>query len=501
MSGINIPQKLPRNWHEREKLRNKGQFWTPEWVAEAMVEYVIQDSEVLFDPAAGSGAFYKALNDIGASEYVQFYGTDIDENVLQNEIYNHSLCRIELRDFIFNPPGHKFQSIVANPPYIRHHRLSQETKSKLREISHRILGFGIDGRAGLHIYFLIQALNLLEAGGRLAFIMPSDTVEGIFAKKLWKWIAEHFRLECVVTFSPEATPFPNVDTNAIIFFIKKDEPQAEFIWVKSEIPYSDDLKNFVKSRFHIVSAPSLQITKRNLKESLNTGLSRPPVYRDFKYRLSDFASVMRGIATGANEFFYLTRNQAKDLEINEEFLKPAVGRTRDICEDRITKETLNHLDKKDRPTLLFSPDGRSPADFSVQIQKYLLYGETLGIHKRALIQTRTPWYKMEERAIPKFLFAYLGRRNVRFIRNEAGVLPLSGFLCVFPRSQDEEFITNLWEILNHSETINNLHLVGKSYGSGAIKVEPRSLENLPLPDALVEKSGLIREEKSQISLF
>lgn len=501
MSGVNISQKLPRKRHEREQLRNKGQFWTPDWIAEAMVEYVIRDSDMLFDPATGSGAFYKALMNRDKSERIRFYGTDVDQNILRGEIYNYNSCKIELKDFIFDPPAHKFKSIVANPPYIRHHRLSQDTKNKLREISHRILGFGIDGRAGLHIYFLIQALNLLETGGRLAFIMPADTVEGVFAKRLWKWISEQFCLECVATFSPEATPFPDVDTNAIIFFIKKDEPCAEFVWVKSEVSYRNDLKNFIQSEFRMTSSSSLQITKRNLKEALNTGLSRPPLHQDFKYRLSDFASVMRGIATGANEFFYLTRKQAKELKINGEFLKPAIGRTRDVCEDCISRETLNHLDKKDRPTLLFSPDGRRLEDFSEEIQKYLLYGETIGINNRSLIKTRTPWYKMEERAIPKFLFAYLGRRNVRFIRNEAGVLPLSGFLCVFPRFRDEESVNSLWKILNHSETVNNLHLVGKSYGSGAIKVEPRSLENLPIPDELVEKSGLIRKETPQISLF
>jgi len=35
-------QKLPSNWDEREVLRDKGQFWTPSWVAEAMVSYVFR---------------------------------------------------------------------------------------------------------------------------------------------------------------------------------------------------------------------------------------------------------------------------------------------------------------------------------------------------------------------------------------------------------------------------------------------------------------------------
>ena len=36
----------------------------------------------------------------------------------------------------------------------------------------------------------------------------------------------------------------------------------------------------------------------------------------------------------------------------------------------------------------------------------------------------------------------------------------------------------------------NLRLVGKSYGAGAIKVEPRALESLPIPNHLVKKYGL-----------
>jgi hypothetical protein len=97
---------------------------------------------------------------------------------------------------------------------------------------------------------------------------------------------------------------------------------------------------------------------------------------------------------------------------------------------------------------------------------------------------------MEVRVTPPLLFAYLGRRNARFIRNFAGVIPLTGFLCVYPRRNDPIFTEKLSKILAHPQTVANLSLVGKSYGSGAIKVEPRALERLPLPPSLVSKFGL-----------
>jgi hypothetical protein len=115
------------------------------------------------------------------------------------------------------------------------------------------------------------------------------------------------------------------------------------------------------------------------------------------------------------------------------------------------------------------------------------------------------WYKTEYREVPPILFAYLGRRNSRFIKNEAGVVPLTSFLCIYPIYDDEIYIVNLWQALNDPETIQNLRLVGKSYGSGAIKVEPRNLDKVPIPEHIVDKYNLKRQKyktkTQQLELF
>jgi hypothetical protein len=137
-----------------------------------------------------------------------------------------------------------------------------------------------------------------------------------------------------------------------------------------------------------------------------------------------------------------------------------------------------------------SLNGEPLDNYPERLKKYLLDGEKLGLPLRPLISQRKPWYKTEIRNIPPFLFAYLGRRNVRFIRNTAGIIPLTGFLCVYPKSNEKEFVERLWKILNHPDTISNLTLIGKSYGDGAVKVEPRALERLPIPENVIKESGL-----------
>lgn len=499
------PQKIPSTGPKREALRVKGQFWTPDWVADAMAAYVLAgDADHLFDPAVGAGALFHSAKRISKQlrKTITLYGREIDEQAIrqarENGLSDAELANVEMRDFALAPPSRRFKAIAANPPYIRHHRLSLEAKAALREFSARLIGKPLDGRAGLHVYFLVRALTLLEAGGRLAFIMPADTCEGVFAQTLWGWISQRFRLDAVITFSPTASPFPTVDTNAIIFLIENSPPATPFFWAQVDEMDRYALSEWVASAFMNADSKTLTIYERELSEALGTGLSRRPVkvIQEGK-ELSDFATVMRGIATGANEFFFLTTEQARALHIPLEFLISAVGRTRDVTDDEITEATLSGLKQQGRPTLLFAPDGRPLDLFPQSVRDYLKQGESVGVHQRTLIATRRPWYKMESRIAPPFLFAYLGRRNARFIRNTAKVIPLTGFLCIYPRSEWGDDVEKLWHVLNHPDTIANLPLVGKSYGSGAIKVEPRALERLPIPSHVLAKVGLSEKQSDK----
>jgi adenine-specific DNA-methyltransferase len=502
MKKVQRHQYLPTQWAEREKLRDKGQFWTPSWVANAMVTYVSKDADIVFDPASGEGAFYEALKHISPEK--KFYGIDIDPLVLQSTNYSSNGCQLEVRDFIKDTPNNKFKAIVANPPYIRHHRIDELTKILLKQMCVQKMGFTLDGRAGLHIYFLVQALELLETGGRLAFIMPADTCEGKSAQPLWKWITSKYCVECVATFSSEATPFPNVDTNALVFFISNKPQEDYIIWSKINEPYTKEFTQFVENGFCAKNLLTITTSSRSITEALETGFSRPqPTKEKTQFVLSDFARILRGIATGSNEFFFLTKQQIADSNLNPNYFKRAIGRTRDVQKDRITIEDLQELDDNDRPTYLLSLINDKEIH-DEDITKYLAKGKALELPTRPLIMQRKPWYKMEKREVPALLFAYLGRRDIRFILNEANALPLTAFLCVYPNFTDKEYITNLWKALNHPETLDNLQAVGKSYGSGAIKVEPNSLRNLPIPNHIVTQFNLKRESQKkevQFNLF
>lgn len=479
---------------ERERLRSKGQFWTPDWIAKAMVTYALMDgATILFDPAVGAGAFFRAAREL-KGQAVRLSGNEIDRNALQQArekgLIDGDLEHVRLTDFLETPADMLFPAVVANPPYVRHHRLESELKRKMQAWTGKLLGRSIDGRAGLHVYFLLKILTHLAPGGRAALILPADVCEGVFASGLWSWITRGYRLEAAVTFKAEATPFVGVDTNPIVLLIRNAHPTDLIRWAYCTSSMTNCLSRWVSSGF-VETCEGLEVCERQLSEALSTGLTRPPASFSHDHLvLKDVARVMRGIATGETNFFLLTEERARHLAIPKEFLQRAVARVRDVQTDVLDNLAMEKLRASGRPTLLFSPDGRALEQFPNTVREYLAVGQTKGLPQKPLISTRRPWYKMESRTVPPILFAYLGRRNQRFILNTAEVLPLTGFLAVYPRTLGQDYARRLWQALNHPDTIANLPLVSKSYGGGALKAEPRQLENLPIPQHVAEQFNL-----------
>lgn len=498
-------QALPAKALEREVLRSKGQFWTPSWVAKAMVRYALAGrAKVLFDPAVGPGTFFLAARQLGFSG--EFAGCELDSEALygatRNSLSTRDLANIQVADFLSLPKS-IYPAIISNPPYIRHHRIPIASKERFQREAKHDLGIQIDGRAGLHVYFFIRCLQMLRKGGRLAFIVSADICEGVFAKGLWTWVCENFRLDAVLTFSPEAAPFPGVDTNAIVFLIRNKAPVSKFLWGRVDQVDEQALDNLVESLGDCISSPSIYLTTRTVSEGLRTGFSRPQsAYSGDVLELGEAARVMRGIATGANNFFVMTRNQMKEAKLSPSLFIRCVGRTRDCPDDRITSETLEALERANRPTWLLNLPNIEFVSLPQKVQAYIQHGRGAGLPERALIKSRRIWYRMEQRKVPPILFAYLGRRSSRFILNEAGVVPLTGFLCVYPRHDLSGHAESLCAALNDPATIVGLRQVGKSYGDGAIKVEPRALEKLALRKEVLIKYGVnVQPSPTQLILL
>lgn len=492
-------RRLPSSGPARKILQEKGQFWTPDWVAKAMVAWAARDSDHIFDPAIGAGAFLSVAKRLATPrKRLSFFGGELYkenlERAFENGLTAADIAHVRIGDFLKSfGPEDQFDAIVANPPYIRHHRLDQEYKAFLQNLAVTTIGKPIDARAGIHVFFLIKALTHLRRGGRLAFILPSDICEGKFAQILWKWISGRYRIRAAVTFEHAASPFPGVDTNAIVLLIENRTPEETLLWARVKEHETPDFLNWCANDLSAIQSRGISVTERQTNEAMATGLSRPPVTSDLTRNsvpLGSFLKVVRGIATGDNGFFFLTSLQIEESGLPRERFIRAVGRTRDVDGASISSQTLDHLDANGRPTYLLNLDREEKQDLPPALRKYIEAGEAAGLPERALIAQRQPWYRSEKRLPPPWFFAYLGRRNCRFIKNETAAVPLTGFLAVYPKSGVCVDVEAFTRILNDERTLANLPLVAKSYGSGALKVEPRNLERLLIPVEVLRENGV-----------
>lgn len=201
--------------------------------------------------------------------------------------------------------------------------------------------------------------------------------------------------------------------------------------------------------------------------------------------LSSIAKVVRGVATGANSYFCLSREETQKHAIPQRYLTPVITQTRLVQNYKLDPLDIERFENEGRKVWLFNCQ-EPRKDTPLTVQAYIEKGEQLGLHKRSLLKAKKgKWYMAERRNPPPILFTYLGRANTRFVYNAAGVQALNAFLLIYPDeliARDPHKVKALTAILNSSPIKQRLHLVGRSYGGDTVKLEPREMDKLPVLD-------------------
>ena len=121
--------------------RNKwGQFATPSPLAVSLARHartLMTDTQVRFlDPAIGTGSFFSALmNAYEPGEIEAATGIELDPlfAAAARSLWAGQELKIIEADFTRQPPPEqRFNLVLTNPPYVRHHHLSGEEKDRLK---------------------------------------------------------------------------------------------------------------------------------------------------------------------------------------------------------------------------------------------------------------------------------------------------------------------------------------------------------------------------------
>jgi adenine-specific DNA-methyltransferase len=189
-----------------QKLR--GAYYTPLQLANAMVSLVVsQNINNVLEPSCGDGVFLDSLaslnfiNDIPDVTAVEIEPDEAEK--VRNNYKENANVHVLNEDFLgFYQQVYGKQTydlILGNPPYIRYQYLT-ETQ---RDIQSRILtshGMKSNKLINAWVAFLVACVQLLAENGKIAFVIPAEILQVVYAEDLRLFLSNQFSKITLLTF-------------------------------------------------------------------------------------------------------------------------------------------------------------------------------------------------------------------------------------------------------------------------------------------------------------
>jgi adenine-specific DNA-methyltransferase len=462
------------------------------------------------EPAFGMGSFYSALLRIlSRGEVGKCQGYEIDPKYGERarELWQDTPLQLQVADFTLAVPPEsereRFDLLVTNPPYVRHHHISTKEKHRLRARARQIIGAEPSGLSGLYTYFVYLAHPWLREGGVGAWLIPSEFMYVNYGSQLREYLLRQVTLLRIHRFDPQEVLFDDALVSSSVVLLRKERPQDTH---EVLVTYGGSLTEPSLSRW--VSIDEL----RRLPKWRN--LYQEPARRKREndgIRLEYIFSIRRGLATGANDFFIMKPEEAKARDLPPEFLRPILPSPRYLDTDIIESQDGYMPDIKEQRVLLSCNlteeeiRERYPA-----LWEYLQEGKRKGIHERYLCRHRSPWYSQEEREAAPLLCSYMGRvtengNPFRFFLNRSAAVVPNTYLNLYPAPRLQQLLAEVPDLIERildslqESTTEDLVSNGRTYGGGLHKMEPKELGNVRIH--VEELDGGLEKSPQQGVLF
>lgn len=459
-----------------EHRKKFAQFFTPQLIAELMADWLLRSDNLktILEPAFGLGVFSRVL--LAKKQDLSIRGFEID-NVIAGEASKHfgqcESVQLMLQDYMYNDWENQYDGIICNPPYFKFH--DYDNKSVIAEME-RKLSCKLNGFTNLYTLFLLKSIHQLKPNGRCAYIVPSEFMNSDYGKLVKSYLIKTRTLRHIFVFDFDENVFDDAMTTACIVLCAKDDNADSVSF--TNITSVEDLHVLEKL---IEDYPKVSSISRQYGfNDLNPEVKWRNYYQEqegLKYRslvpFSNYAKVVRGIATGQNEFFTFNQSKAKAFGIENRYLLPCVCKCADVKGQVFTKEEFEILRDQDKKVFLLN----AAKDLDANVIQYLKKGESEGVDKKYLTASRNPWYALEKRPPSPIWVSVFNRKGLRFVRNYANVSNLTTFHCVYP--QKDLFLNVSVDLLFAYLLTKTARKIfednAREYGNGLMKFEPNDL--------------------------
>lgn len=488
----------------------RGAFFTPEPLARYVTDWAVRSVEdKVLEPSCGEAAFLMAAVDRLAALHVAEQAATVPH---LDGVELHDASATAARDllraagvegdvsvgdfFTFEPSG-SYDVVIGNPPYVRYQDFSGDSRARSREAALRA-GVPLTGLASSWAAFTVHAALFLEKGGRLGLVLPAELLTVNYAGPVRRFLLERFASVDLVLF--EERVFPSVLEEVVLLLADGYEEGPTDLFRVVQARDGDGLRETSVARSWKPDTPEAKWTPSLLSSEALASFATLTHGDDFG-TLQTWGETTLGMVTGNNRYFALSPERVGEQGLRpSDLVRLSPPGSRHLRGLTFTEAALDELGKAGSSTWLFRPSGEP----SEAAWDYIRAGEVAGVNEAYKCRIRPDWWRVPLVAPADLLLTYMNADTPRLCTNRAKVHHLNSVHGVYLRPESRRLALDYLPLVSlNSMTLLGAETVGRAYGGGMLKIEPREADRLPMPSpALVEatKKGL-SEVRPQMARF
>ncbi|MFK0239213.1 class I SAM-dependent DNA methyltransferase [Microbacterium sp. NPDC090281] len=477
---------VPATLDTAELRKARGAFFTPRAITRFISEWAIRTpNDTVLEPSAGDAAFLvqavHRLQQLGAGDAPNIRVDGVEIHADSARIARTRIKeaggdpRLIVSDFFLVDPEPRYSVVIGNPPYIRYQDFTGEARTRSRAAALRA-GVALTALASSWAAFTVHSALFLKPGGRMGLVLPAELLSVNYAAAVRQFLFDRFRSVELVLFDEQV--FPEAEADVVLLLADGfDEGPTDH----ATIYQARDAEALAS-----LSGP-LKWTPLDPAAKWTGVLVNPDAIEPLRTlrasglfaNLEAWGDTTLGMVTGNNRFFALSPDRVRELGLARRDLvrlsPPGSSHLRGL---ELTNDAMTRLGRRGKATWLFRP-AESPSHAA---RAYIEAGHLAGVDEAYKCRVRKPWYRVPLLPPADLLLTCMNADTPRLTTNSAGAGHLNSVHGVYLKDSTRALGRELLPLASlNSVTLLNAEMVGRSYGGGVLKLEPREADVWAMP--------------------
>jgi len=338
----------------------------------------------------------------------------------------------------------------------------------------------------------------LKQGGRLGLVLPAELLSVNYAAPVRRFLFNRFREVQLVLFDEQV--FPEAEADVVLLLA---DGYLEGPANHATIRQSKNAAELAALGTGLIWTPTDPAAKWT--SSLIDPKAIEPVHALLQCglftNLETWGDTTLGIVTGNNKYFTLSPQRVKELGLHRnELLRLSPPGSSHLRGLSLSKSMLNKLGREGQATYLFYPSDPPSAEAAAYIED----GHRTGVDTAYKCRVRKTWYQVPLVPPADLLLTCMNADTPRLTSNDAGARHLNSVHGVYLDGKCRKLGRELLSLASlNSVTLLHAEIVGRTYGGGILKIEPKEADvwAMPSPALISARADALRAIKQQVSFL